>query len=289
MDILTLFCQIDDFCLFFEPKYNQLLLTEGKKKRNKSSGMAISEVMTILVLFHQSDFRKLKTFYNEKICRYHGRDFPHLLSYNRFVELQAKATIFLAAFLQKRMGKCSGISFVDATKIKVCHNLRIKQNKVFKKLGQRGHTSTGWFYGFKIHLIVNDCGEILARQVTAGNVDDRLPVPKMAWRLWGKLFGDKGYISQTLSKLLGEHDLQLVTKVKKKMKNKLMPFFDRLLLRKRAIIESVIDQLKNISQVEHSRHRSVWNFYGNLVAGLIAYTYQPLKPNLELRKDLVLV
>ena len=187
------------------------------------------------------------------------------------------------------MGKCSGISFVDATRIKVCHNLRIKQNKVFKKVAQRGHTSTGFFYGFKIHLIINDCGEILAWQVTAGNVDDRVPVPKMTKFLWGKLFGDKGYISQTLSKVLGEHNLQLVTKVKKNMKNKLMPFFDRVLLRKRAIIESVIDQLKNISQVEHTRHRSVWNFYGNLVAGLIAYTFQPLKPNLNLRQDLVLV
>lgn len=289
MDILSVFCQIDDFCQTFEPKYNQFQLTEGQKKRNKPSKMAMSEVMTILVLFHQSGFRTLKTFYNEKICRYQRQDFPHLLSYNRFVELQSKATIFLAAFLQPKMGKCSGISFVDATKIKVCHNLRIKQNKVFKNVGQRGHTSTGFFFGFKLHLIINDCGEILAWQVTAGNVDDRVPVAKMAKQLWGKLFGDKGYISQTLSKVLGDHNLQLITKVKKNMKNKLMPFFDRLLLRKRAIIESVIDQLKNISQVEHTRHRSVWNFYGNLVAGLIAYTFQPLKPNLNLRQDLVLV
>jgi hypothetical protein len=288
MDILTVFCQIDDFCQTFEPKFNQLLLAEGKKKRNKSSKMAISEVMTILVMFHQSGFRNLKTFYQEKIGQYHRGDFPNLLSYNRFVELQAKATILLAAFLQIRMGKCSGISFVDATRIKVCHNLRIKQNKVFKKAARRGQTSTGWFYGFKIHLIINDCGEILAWQVTTGNVNDRKPVPNMAKRLWGKLFGDKGYISQELSKLLGEHNLQLITKVKKNMKNKLMPFFDKLMLRKRAIIESVIDQLKNISQVEHSRHRSVWNFYGNLVAGLIAYTFQPLKPNLNLRQDLVL-
>ena len=205
------------------------------------------------------------------------------------MELQSKATIFLAAFLQPKMGECSGISFVDATKIRVCHNLRIKQNKVFKNVGQRGKTSTGFFFGFKIHLIINDCGEILAWQVTAGNVDDRVPVAKMAKQLWGKLFGDKGYISQTLSQVLGEHNLQLITKLKKNMKNKLMPFFDRLMLRKRAIIESVIDQLKNISQVEHTRHRSLWNFYGNLVAGLIAYTFQPLKPNLNLRQELVLV
>lgn len=288
MDILTLFCQIDDFCQKFELKFKQQLLSEGKISRNKPSKMAMSEVMTILVLFHQSGFRTLKTFYQEKVSRYHQADFPKLLSYNRFVELQSKATVLLAAFLQMRMGSCSGISFIDATKIRVCHNLRIKQNKVFQRVAKRGQTSTGWFYGFKIHLIINDCGEILGWQITAGNVDDRIPVAKMAKRLWGKLFGDKGYISQELNKLLGEHNLQLITRLKKNMKNKLLPFFDKLMLRKRAIIKSVIDQLKNISQIEHSRHRSVWNFYGNLVAGLIAYTFQPLKPNLNLRQDLVL-
>ncbi len=104
----------------------------------------------------------------------------------------------------------------------------------------------------------------------------------------GQLFGDKGYLSKKLSDLLGEQNVQLITKLRKNMKNRLMPLFDRLLLRKRAIIETVNDQLKNISQVEHSRHRSVWNFYGNVVAGLIAYTFQAKKPNLRLREDLVL-
>lgn len=288
MDILTVFCQIDDFCQTFEPKFNQQLLADGKKKRNKPSQMAMSEVMTILVLFHQSGFRNLKNFYQQMIGQYRRADFPHLLSYNRFVELQSKATILLAAFLQMRMGKCSGISFIDSTKIRVCHNLRITQNKVFKQAAKRGKTSVGWFYGFKIHLIINDGGEILAWQVTTGNVDDRAPVPKLTKRMWGKLFGDKGYLSEELRKLLGEQNIQLITKFKKKMKNQLMAMFDRLMLRKRAIIESVIDQLKNISQVEHSRHRSVWNFYGNLVAGLIAYSFQPAKPNLNLRQDLVL-
>jgi hypothetical protein len=288
MDILTVFCQVDDFCQVFEPKLNQQLLADGKRKRIKPSKMSRSEVMTILIAFHRSGFRNLKTFYNSMIGVYYKGEFPDLVSYNRFVELQTDALVLLGAFMQMRLGRCSGISFIDSTKIAVCNNLRIKQNKVFKDIAKRGKTSTGWFYGFKIHLIVSDSGELLAWQITLGNIDDRKPVEKMSRELWGKLFGDKGYISQELSKLLGEQNVQLVTKVRKNMKNKLMPLFDRLMLRKRAIIESVNDQLKNISQVEHTRHRSVWNFYGNVVAGLIAYTFQERKPSLELGKDLVI-
>lgn len=288
MDRLTIFCEIDDFCRQFEPKFNQQLLAGGTRRRIKPSKLSRAEVMTILVLFHASGFRDLKRFYTKVVSQYWRKDFPNLLSYNRFVELQSDSLVLLGALMQTRLGKCSGVSFVDSSKIAVCRNLRIKQNKVFDGVAKRGKTSTGWFYGFKIHLIVSDTGEILAWRITLGNVDDRQPVPKMAQRLWGKLFGDKGYLSQSLAELLGAANVQLITKVKKNMKNKFVSFFDKLLLRKRAIIESINDQLKNISQIEHTRHRSVWNFYTNVVAGLIAYTYQGKKPNLQLRKDLVL-
>lgn len=288
MDRLTVFCEIDDFCREFEPQLNRQMLAAGTRRRIKSSRMSRAEVMTILVLFQQSGFRDLKRFYTKVVCEYWRRDFQNLLSYNRFVELQRDALVLLGALMQKRLGKCSGISFVDSSKIAVCHNLRIRQNKVFDGVARRGKTSTGWFYGFKIHLMVSDTGEILAWRMSLGNVDDRRPVPQMARRLWGKLFGDKGYISQTLTDLLGAENIQLITKVRKNMQTKFISFFDQLLLRKRAIIESINDQLKNISQIEHTRHRSVWNFYTNVVAGLIAYTYQAKKPNLQLRQDLVL-
>lgn len=288
MDRLAIFCEIDDFCREFEPKFNQQLIEDGDRQRIKPSRMSRSEVMTIMVLFHRSGFRYLKKFYQELVCKRWRKDFPNLLSYNRFVELQKESLILLGAFMQQRLGKCSGVSFIDSSKIAVCDNLRIKQNRVFAGVARRGKTSTGWFYGFKVHIIVSDTGEILAWQITLGNVDDRQPVPSMTRRLWGKLFGDRGYISQKLTRLLGEENIQLITKIKKNMKNKFVNYFDKLMIRKRAIIESINDQLKNISQIEHTRHRSVWNFYTNIVAGLIAYTYQEKKPNLQLRKDLVL-
>ena len=98
----------------------------------------------------------------------------------------------------------------------------------------------------------------------------------------GKLFGDKGYISKALFETLWADGLHLITRLKKNMKNHLMPMIDKILLRKRALIETINDQLKNISQIEHTRHRSVANFMVNLLAGLIAYTYQPRKPSLNI-------
>ncbi len=140
----------------------------------------------------------------------------------------------------------------------------------------------GWFFGFKLHLAVNDRGELLACCLTPGNVDDRKPVPSMVKKLRGKLFGDRGYISAPLTQLLFEQGLHLITRLRKNMKNRLLHLSDKLLLRKRAIIESIIDQLKNISQIEHSRHRSPTNFVVHLIAGLLAYSHQGKKPGLHL-------
>lgn len=291
MNILTVFCEIDDFCKVFEPRLNQMLIADGKRQRCKPSGLRNSEVMTILVMFHISGFRNLKTFYKEFVCQYWRQEFPELPSYNRFVERERDVLILLWSYLHLKRGNCTGISFVDATTLKVCQNLRIPRHKVFAGSAGRGQTSVGWFYGFKLHLIINDRGEILSCYVTAGNCDDRKPVTgmvKKARRMFGKLFGDKGYISKMLTECLQLEELQLVTGIKKTMKNKLVNLYDKLMLRKRAIIETVNDQLKNISQIEHSRHRSLWNFLGNVAAGLIAYSFREKKPSLNLDKTLQL-
>jgi Transposase DDE domain len=281
MDILPVFCDIDDFCLLFEPLWQKQLLET--RQRNRPSSLCLSEVMTIIVLFHQSNYRNFKSFYTEHVFKHFLWAFPRMVSYNRFVELMPGALVPLCGYLQTRKGDCSGISFIDSTSLKVCHNRRIHSHKVFAGCVRRGKTSVDWFFGFKLHLVTNDCGELLNVRLTPGNVDDRRPVPELVKCLFGKLFGDKGYISQTLFETLFEQDVQMVTKLRKKMKNRLVLMFDKIMLRKRAIIESVIDQLKNISQIEHSRHRSVTNFFVNLVAGLIAYTFREKKPGLNIR------
>lgn len=282
-DIVALFCDTDDFCQGFEPQFKKHLLQDGTIKRQKKGSLCLSEVMTIIVWFHQSGYRTFKDYYIKEVTGHLGWAFPHLVSYNRFVELIPSALFPLCCYLRTRKGRCSGISFIDSMAIHVCHNRRISSNKVFCDVAKRGKNSVDWFYGFKLHLIVNDQGELLSIRLTQGNVDDRQPVPEIVKGLFGKVFGDKGYISQKLFEELFGQGLQLVTKLKKNMKNKLIPMFDKIMLRKRAIIETIQDQLKNISQIEHSRHRSVVNFLVNLVAALIAYSYREKKPSLNIR------
>jgi hypothetical protein len=176
-----------------------------------------SEIMTILILFQQSHYRTFKAYYTEYVQRHLHNEFPTLMSYSRFVELMPTVLVPLVAYLHTQLGQCTGISFIDSTPLAVCHNARIHQHRVFDGRAARGKTSVGWFYGFKLHLVVNDQGEILAFCLTPGNVDDRHLVPKLATGLVGKLFGDKGYLSQPLAQqLLVTQGLQLITNCAKR-------------------------------------------------------------------------
>lgn len=281
MDILPLFCEIDDFCKVFEKVYDCRALSNGKR-RKRATRLSQAEVMTILVMYHQSGYKNLKAFYLEEIMRHRRAEFPDLCSYQRFVQLQMRCVMPLFFYLLCKRGTDTGISFVDATALKVCHNLRIPSHRVFRGSAARDKSSTGWYYGFKLHLAINDAGEILGFYITAANVDERATADWISRDLHGRLVGDKGYISQSLFEKLMKRGLRLITKLRRNMKNRFVSLEDKILLRKRAIIETVNDQLKNISNIEHTRHRSLWNFLGNVAAGLIAYSHKEKKPSLNL-------
>lgn len=281
MDIVPLFCAIDDFCVSFEPVWRAQALSV--KQRQRPTTMHLSEVLTILVWYHMIGYRDFKRYYTEYVQKELRWAFPRQVSYTRFVELERDALVPLCAYLRTRLGRCTGIAFIDSTPLAVCHNRRIPTHRVFAEQAGRSQNSMGWFYGFKLHLVINDEGELLNWCLTPGNTDDRTPVGKLAKGLWGKLVGDKGYVSQPLFETLLAQHLQFITKLRKNMRNQLVPWLDKILLRKRALIETVNDQLKNISQIEHTRHRSFINCLVNLVAGLIAYTFREKKPSLGLR------
>jgi transposase len=277
--LLALFCHVEDFCHHFLPHGQKHLLARGLIHRQRQRQLCLSEIMPSLIAFHTAHYRDFKAF---SLCEVEGHwraEFPGIVSYSRFVDFIPSALVPLCAYLRHCYGAGTGITFVDATALAVCHNRRIAQHRVFAGLAQRGKTSLGWFFGFKLHRCVNDKGELLASALTPGNTDDRQSVPRLAHRLCGNLFADKGYLSHALTKdLLETFGVRLFTPLKRRMKNRLLPLLDKRLLRKRVVVESIIDQLQNISQIEHSRHRSVTNFFVNLLGGLIAYCHQPKKP-----------
>lgn len=279
-DITELFVFVDDFCNAVDQHSVKGQIPDQKKsKPTRVPDMTISEIMTIMILFQQSPCKNFKYFY--KICLIIRKaEFPRLVSYNRFVELQRRCFPYLLLLLQWffRQIDPNGINFIDATYVAVCNNKRIFTNKVFKGLAKRGKSTMGWFYGFKLHLVINAKGELQGAQLTAGNVDDRAPVPAITKRLKGLLFGDKGYIDQKLFDELYERGLKLVTNVKKNMKNKFMTIQEKTLLRKRSIIETVNGCLKTTFQLVHTRHRSPDNFLVHIFSTLVAYCLKPGKP-----------
>lgn len=282
MEQVAVFCDVDDFCKAYEEYCMHSLMME-KQKIIPRTRMALSEIMTILIMFHLSGYRTFKWYYQKHVMQHQKKDFPNLVSYNRFVEIMKYALVPLILYIVRaRFVKCSGISFVDSTPVKVCDNHRIRTNRVFSEYAKRGKSSMGWFYGFKLHLIINEQGEILSFCLTSGNVDDRneAVMDSLTKEIFGKLFADRGYISQELFEKFLKKDITLVTRAKKNMKNKLMNLYDRLMLRKRTVIESVNDFLKNICEIEHSRHRSITNFLVNLLSALAAYSFLPKKPSI---------
>ena len=285
-NLVEIYCIFDDFCKIFEPELKKHMIDmDGKAHRNRPCRVSDAEIMTMLVLFHTSHFRDLKTFYTGYVCQHLRQEFPNKLSYNRFVERQRKVALHLLMFLNIcALGKCTGISIIDSTPIVSCHIKRMHMHKTMRGLAAMGKCTMGWFFGFKLHLVINDKGEIIQWMLTPGNTDDRDPLKneKFMEKLFGKLFADRGYISQDLFEKLFIDDIHLVTKIKKNMKNSLMNIYDKICLRKRAVIETVNDELKNICQIEHTRHRSVDNFVTNLVSALIAYNFMPKKPQMNI-------
>ena len=280
IDYDELYCNVDDFCKGFEPWYRASLISSGTKKRNRACKMSLSEIMTILIAYHKSGMSCFKYFYLN-LLKNKEKLFSHLVHYDRFISLIKLAFPALVCFLKTLEGTVTEYMFVDATPMAVCHNLRERRHKVFKGLAKKGKTSNGWFFGFKLHFILNTFGEIVSMSVTGGNVNDRSPVMDLVKGITGKLIGDKGYISKKLSAELFEQKVTLITKIKKNMKNILMDMTDKMMLMKRCFIETVFSSIKSLNTLIHSRHRSPINAFSHLFAGLINYQIRTDKPSLD--------
>jgi hypothetical protein len=279
--VTEIFYLADEFCIEFDKNVSRHSVGNLPKRKPQ---MSQSEIITIMVLFHLGGFKNLKNFYLYYVKLHMASLFPHTVSYSRFTELQQSAVFPMAIFLKTCcLGSSTGISFVDSTPIRVCKNKRIPRHKVFDGIARRGKSTMGYFFGFKLHFVINDKGEILSFVITPGNVDDREPLKdkKFIEKIKGKLYADKGYISKELTEVLFVDGIHLVTSIRNNMKNVLMEMKDKILLRKRSVIETINDELKNICSIEHSRHRSFANFITNLLSALIAYSFFPKKPAIK--------
>ncbi len=278
--ITSIFCDIDD--LYKQYLTHAKTLPKKKGSRERKTQMSISEMMTIVVLFHLSHYRTFKAFYLECVLEDLSSYFPYAVSYPRFIALMPRVLAPLTAYILSKRGKATNLYYIDSTPVAVCHNRRITNHKVFKYIATRGHSSVGYFFGFKLHLLINHQGELVNFCITKGNVDDRKTVPQLMRGLTGLAAGDKGYLDKKLEDTLSQQGLQFITKVRKNMKHRIRTAFERYFLAQRSIIETVIGQLKNICQIEHTRHRSPTNFLVNLISGLAGYCLKPRKPALHI-------
>lgn len=280
IDYDTLFCFVDDFCKGFEPWYVRQLISDGTRKRNRQGNLTLSEVMTIIIAYHQSGMSCFKYFYLSLIEK-DRHLFPGLVHYDRFIALVKKVFPAFICLLKSLSGEITEYLFIDSTPMPVCHNLREKRHRTFKLLASKGKTSTGWFYGFKLHMIFNTKGDVVRLCITPGNVHDTKPVLNMMKNISAKLIGDKGYLSKDLFQKLFQKGSMLITKIRKNMKNCLMNVADKLMLMRRSFIETIFSSLKSLNTLFHHRHRSPINAFVQLLAGLINYQLRDDKPSLH--------
>jgi hypothetical protein len=280
--LVEIFCDFDDFCKSVKTEWEAMLVAEGSKPRQSrhgpDCGLCDSEIMTLLILYHASQFKNFKTFYNGVVLVMLRPFFPDAPCYERFLTLTKRVWVLLAFFLASRSGDKTGVYYIDSTPLPVCHNRRIARHKVFEGLAARGKTSMGWFFGFKLHLVFNHVREIVAVKLTPGNVSDTAVVPKLTKDLIGKLFGDKGYIGKKLAEDLLRRGLALMTRVRANMKALPVSFFDKALLNGRSIAETIIGHIKEFSSLRLPKHRSVFNAFTHITAAIIAYQINPLFP-----------
>jgi len=281
IDSTALFVCLDDFCKLYDKAIKEQALPSPQSYRSRQGILSLSELMFIEVLYHFSPFKDFKRFYRFGLCVEYRSCFKSLPSYQRLVALKKKLFMPMSLLLHSLSGDKTGLYFADSTTLKVCRNKRIGSHKVFKGLAQRGKSTMGWFFGLKVHLIINHKGQLMAAKITPGNVDDRKGLTGLVKGLTGKCCADQGYVGEKTFKSLWEKGLQLITGIRRNMKNYLMPHIDKILLRKRFLIETVFGILKTEMNLEHSRHRSTTNAFVSIMAALIAYAYKTNKPKIK--------
>lgn len=277
------------FCDDFDKSYGSWLRQRslgGATTTTRTPAISDSEVLALLIFYHWSGYKNFQYFYERFALVHLASYFPNMPSYGRFIELVPRQALkmYMLLKVQSLLSRRTGTYFIDSKKLPVCHNKRIHSNKVFEGFAARGKSSTGWYYGLKIHLIINQLGEIVNFELTPANVSDNNAelLQKVFGDLKGTCYGDKGYLSK-LFDYFYQNGLKIVTKIRSNMKNVFMPLHEKVNLKKRAVIESVNDILMSVFDIEHTRHRNPINAIVNTFGALAAYGFYEQKPTVFIK------
>jgi hypothetical protein len=289
--LVEIYYEVDEFNKRFAEKILQFYKLSGYTPLRKMGRMTMSEVMTILIYYHYSHYKNFKSYYNEHLSKVLQKDFPSLVGYDRFVTLIPLALLPMMMFHIYRCSRSlrTGIYYIDSTRLEVCHPKRAHQNKVFKGIANWGKTSVGWFYGIKLHLIINNLGEVVHTCFTQASTSDSNSsvLFKLLNDLDGWVFGDRGYLLNEERLAFAQYDgkIDFFAKPRKNMKQKNKQFMPQLakdFAKKRPIIETIIGINKEVFNLEHTRHRSVHNAYVHTFSALCAYSFYLKKPKVKL-------
>jgi hypothetical protein len=270
-EFTTLFCTIDDFFQKNEAIYWQYLKQENPKVRQRSGVLCLSEIIFIAVWYKNSQLHHFKAFYG-MIQRFYYKLFNALSSYQRMVHLINQHQLALQALhISLTSSAQTACAWVDSTTLPVCKNQRIQRHKSLKKIATRAKSSMGWFYGCKLHVLVDAQGQFIQTQLSNGHTSDIKILPKLAQGYIGKIFGDRGYISETLKEKLVKQDIELITYHRKNMRPVKLSSEDEMMLRQRNKIETIFSLLKQQYNLVSSRHRSISGYLAGIYASLCAY------------------
>lgn len=279
--LVRIFVELDDFCIEYERWSAQ---HPADRPHGWASCLSRSEAMTILVCYQLSGYKCFQYYYERLVLPSLGGYFPKLVGYKRFLRLVPGCLDHLYLFAQWQACRSdrTGIYYVDSKKLPVCDYARRASNRVFQGVAAYGKSSTGWFYGLKLHLVINNLGQAVSFLFTPANVADNNHgvLHALLDGLSGNCYGDKGYLSALFAEF-HQKGLKLVTKTRRNMKAALLPLAEKYQLMKRGIIEAVNDILMTVQDLDHTRHRSPVNALAHMTAALVAYGYMEQKPSVH--------
>jgi len=253
-----IFDRIDDLLKAMSISLRRKLLADLKPKGGRPSGLSLPAILTLGIFRFATGVKDVK-HYHRKLVSSYSQELGRIPNYGNFNALMNQATPYVIFLLEwicySNKSTSNGAYFLDATSLKVCENKRIFDHKVCEDIAQRGKSSMGWFFGFKLHVVCDSLGRLVSLLITPGNTDDRKFVLKLLKGLKGLCVADAGYVSKKLMHELYEQGLLLLTDVRNSMK-RLMSEAQHAVLKLRQRIEGIFSCLKHRLKAEASIARS---------------------------------